>query len=207
MGKDESESPEKEEGTPQEELKVEKEGKKLKISQKDYDRLIDDLAKARADSEHWKNEYYRAYADMNNLRKSLEEDHRSALRYRSQGFLEKLLPALDSYYMAMNISPKSDEAKNYQQGFIYIYNQIQSALEEEGVKEFTPKVGDDFDSATMHALDTVEGEDNKITKVYSKGYKLHDRLVRSAMVQVSVAKKDEEKEETSEAKADEPAEA
>ena len=64
----------------------------------------------------------------------------------------------------------------------------------EGVKEILPKDGDTFDPKTMHALDTVEGDkDNLVTHVYSKGYLLHERLIKPAMVQVS--KKPEEKEE------------
>lgn len=196
MGKDEKDLPETGQGTPEEEIDTSKD-KKVKMSRKEFDRMNEELEKAKADAEHWKNEYYRAYADMNNLRKNLEEDHRKALRYRSQGFLENLLPALDNYYVAMNITPSSPEAKNYQQGFVYIYNQLEQALESEGVKEVTPKVGDDFDLNYMHAVDTVVGEsENKVTKVYSKGYYLHDRLVRSAMVQVSVLPPKEEEKET-----------
>lgn len=198
MGKDEKDLPEEGKGTPEEEIDTSKD-KKVKMSRKEFDKMNEELEKAKSDAEHWKNEYYRAYADMNNLRKSLEEDHRKALRYRSQGFLENLLPALDNYYVAMNITPTSPEAKNYQQGFIYIYNQLEQALEAEGVKEVTPKLGDAFDMNYMHAVDTVIGEkENLVTKVYSKGYYLHDRLIRSAMVQVSVLKKEEEEKPESE---------
>ena len=52
-----------------------------------------------------------AYADTANLRKSLEADHREALRYRAEGFVENLLPALDSFYMALSAEPTSQEAK------------------------------------------------------------------------------------------------
>lgn len=198
MGKDQRDLPEEGKGTPEEEIDSPKDklGKKAK---KEIERLKEELEKAQSDAEHWKNEYYRAYADMNNLRKNLEEDHRSAIRYRSQGFLENLLPALDSYYMAMTITPASPEAKNYQQGFIYIYNQFEQALEAEGVKKVTPQVGDAFDMLSMHAVDTVVGEEeNKVTKVYMPGYYLHDRLIRGAMVQVSVLEKKEEAEEKDE---------
>ena len=43
----------------------------------------------------------------------------------------------------------------------------------------------------MNAVDTVEGEeDNKVVKLYTKGYKLHDRIIRPAGVQVSVHKEE-----------------
>src|SRR5574344_1468891 len=116
------------------------------------------LKQALEEAAKWKNEYYKAYADLDNLRKSLEKDHQEALRYRSQGFLENLLPALDSFYIALEATPQSPEAKNYQQGFSYIYNQIEAALESEGVKDIVPKIGDPFDPKTMHAVDTKDGD-------------------------------------------------
>lgn len=147
----------------------------------------------------WKNDYYLELADIQNLRKSLEADHREAIRYRSAGFLEALLPALDSFYIALEAKPQSQEAQNYQQGFQYIYNQIQNTLSSEGVSEICPKIGDRFDATLMHAVDTKEGaEEGQIVQVYSKGYRLHDRLIRPVMVCVS--KKAAEPKKDSEAK-------
>lgn len=132
---------------------------------------------------------------MSNLRKSLEEEKRTALRYRSEGFLEKLLPALDAFRMALLAAPNSPEAKNYQIGFQYIYKQLQGALEEEGVSELAPKLNEPYDIAYMHAVDSEIDNDlpeNTVIKVYSAGYKLHDRLIRPAMVTVSKKEKKEE---------------
>jgi molecular chaperone GrpE (heat shock protein) len=56
-----------------------------------------------------------------------------------------------------------------------------------GVSEIAPKVGDAYDLNTMHAVDTVpsDGEPGKrVMKVYTKGYKLYDRLIRPVMVSV-----------------------
>lgn len=149
----------------------------------------------RKEKEEWKNKAYLAYADTANLRKSLEADHRNALRYRAEGFIENLLPALDSMYLALRAEPNSQEAKNYQQGFQFIYNQIQAALESEGVNEVLPKIGDEFDPNTMHAMEVeeTEGESNKVTLIMRKGYRLHEKLIAPAMVKVS--KKKEEKPE------------
>lgn len=174
-----------------------------------------DLDKARSDAEHWKNEYYKAYADTQNLRKSLEEDHRSAIRYRAEGFVENLLPALDGFHMALDTPPKSEEIKNYLIGFQYIYNQIIKTLSDEGVSEIAPKIGDHYDATDMHAVDTISdpGPEGLILKVYAKGYKLHDRLIRPVMVGVSKRPEpakveepaDQKKEETAAPKAGEEA--
>ena len=61
-----------------EEIKV---SVKKKLAKKD-----EEIEKAHADMEHWKNEYYRVYADMANLRKDIEKDHREVVKYRIEGF-------------------------------------------------------------------------------------------------------------------------
>lgn len=170
-----------------------------KKEMKKIDKLLEENAKLKADMEHWKNEYYRAYADTKNLRNNLEKDHLEALKYRSEGFIEALLPVLDSFHMALAKEPSDPALKNYLIGFQYIYKNLVAALEAEGVTEIFPEVGKLFDPATMSAVDTVEGEkENLITEVYAKGYKLHNRIVRPANVQVSVTKKEEETENNQE---------
>ena len=169
-----------------------KEKKKSEKLQEEIDELEAEKAKLLAEVDHWKNEYYRAYADTKNLRNSLEKEHREALKYRSEGFIEELLPVLDSFYMALKNEPTDPALKNYLVGFQYIYKNLVAVLEAEGVSEITPEVGKKFDSSVMQAVDTVEGEDGIITLVYNKGYKLHDRIIRPANVQVSVKKKEPE---------------
>ena len=134
---------------------------------------------------------------MKNLRDSIEKDHREVLKYRAAGFIEDLLPILDGFHMALSIETTSQEMKNFLTGFEFIYRNMVSVLENEGVNEVSPKVGDVFDPHTMSALETQynEGEPNRVLKVNAKGYKLHDRLIRPAIVVVSTNKKDEPKEE------------
>ena len=166
-----------------------------KKEKKKLAKLEEELEKAKADVEHWKNEYYRAYADTKNLRNSLERDHKEALKYRAEGFIEDLLPILDSFHMALGNEPTDPSLKNYLTGFQFIYKNLVSVLENEGVVEIVPEIEKDFNPATMQAVDSVEAEDaGKITKVYGKGYKLRDRLIRPAMVQVSVAKKENQED-------------
>jgi len=154
------------------------------------------LEKLKADCEHWKNEYYRAYADMKNLRDSIEKDHREIIKYRAAGFVENLLPILDGFHMALSCETISQEMKNFLIGFEFIYRNMVSVLENEGVSEVSPKAGDVFDPNSMSALETKfdEGKPNRVLVVKANGYKLHDRLIRPAIVVVSTDKKDEPKE-------------
>lgn len=154
------------------------------------------IAKLQADCDHWKNEFYRAYADMQNLRKDVEKDHHEAIKYRAAGFIENLLPILDGFHMALGAEAKTPEMQAFLTGFEFIYKNLISALENEGVKELSPKAGDEFDPNTMSAIETqyTAGPANRVIKVNMKGYKLHDRLIRPSIVVVSTDKKDEKEE-------------
>lgn len=161
--------------------------KDKKVSTNKFNAILNENEKLKKDIEYWKNKYYQTYADIDNLRKSIEKDHRDVIKYRASGFLEKLLPSLDSFNLA--ISTKSDDEKleNFLQGFRYIYKNIINSLEEEGLTEIKPEIKQKFDEKTMHAIDTIEcdDEENLVAKVYANGYKLHDRIIRPAMVYVT----------------------
>lgn len=189
---------EKEKDIVTEEIKEENETTNLKKSVKDKLKKKDDeIETLKKEVDKWKNEFYRAYADTQNLRNSLEKEHRQAMKYRAEGFIDKLLPVIDGFNLALANSPSDPAVKNYLIGFEFIYRNFLQALESEGVKEIKPTIGDKFDSSIMNALDVEEtdGEPNRVTKVYSVGIKLHDRMVRHANVIVS--KQKEEKNENS----------
>lgn len=172
-----------------EQVKEDKNKDKKKIQE-----LEEQIEKLKADTEHWKNEYYRAYADTKNLRNNLEKEQSDIRKYRAMGFIEELLPVLDSFHVVLENEPPSEEIRNYLVGFQFIYRNLVSALENEGVKEIAPKVGDKFSDKNMDAVDVTvqEGEENLVTKVFAKGYELHGRLIRPARVAVSKNKKEEE---------------
>jgi molecular chaperone GrpE len=160
--------------------------------------LEEQIVLLKAEVDQWKNKHAMAYADMDNLRKSQEKTFFEALRYRAEGFVDKLIPALDAFHIALKNPVEDPKVKNYLVGFEYIYNQIQQALEAEGVKVIPIKLSDAFDVKTMNALDTVEdeGPPNRVMNILSPGYQLHDRVVKPALVTVS--KKPEPKQETKE---------
>lgn len=155
---------------------------KDKLKEKD-----DQIDKLKMDVENWKNEYYKAYADMANLRKSMEKDQKDVYKYRIEGFVQNLLSVLDGFDMAFKNEPTSVELKNYLTGFQYVYKQLRQILSDEGIIEIDPKINEKFDVTDMHAIETVEdeGEENLVKQVSLKGYRLHDHLIRPAMVIVS----------------------
>ena len=157
--------------------------------------LEEKLEKANADMEYWKNQYYKAYADMANLRKEIEKDHKEAIKYRLEDFADSLLGVLDAFDIAFKTEPSNPETANYLRGFEFVYKQLLQVLENEGINTIEPAIGGKFDEKTMHAVGTVEdeGEEGIIKSVQLKGYKLYDHLIRASMV--IVTKKPEQKEE------------
>lgn len=169
-----------------EDIKEEGNNDTIDDSIKKDDKLLEEIENLKAEVLSWKEKAYRTAADTDNLRKSYERDHENLLKYRAMGFVEKLLPVLDSFHLSLMVKPKDPALANYVKGFEMIYRQMLTALEQEGVKEIAPGIGDEFDPENMQAIDVKDGEeDNKIVQVYSNGYILKDRLVRPAMVVVS----------------------
>lgn len=179
---------ENKEEVPQEDMKT---SYKKKLAKKDEE--IENLKK---DVEKWKNEYYRAYADMANLRKDIQKDHSEAVKYRLEGFVGDLVSVLDSFEIALKHEPKQEETKNFLTGFQFVYSNLLNILESEGISIITPKLDDKFDEKVMQAVDKIEdeGEENLVKDVQLKGYKLHDHLIRPAMVKVSVHKVENKEE-------------
>ena len=169
-----------------------------KKEKKKLEKANEEIARLKAESDYWKNEYYRAYADTKNLRTNLEKDFKEAMKYRSEGFIEELLPILDSFHMALSNEPDDPKLRNYLTGFQYVYRNLVAVLENEGVSEIVPEIGKKFDPNIMEAVDTVESdEENIVLKIYGNGYKLHNRIIRPAKVQVTILKKEENQENAS----------
>ena len=169
-----------------------------KKEKKKLEKANEEIARLKAEVDYWKNEYYRAYADTKNLRSNLEKDFKEAMKYRSEGFIEELLPILDSFHMALSNEPDDPKLRNYLTGFQYVYRNLVAVLENEGVSEIVPEIGKKFDPNIMEAVDTVESdEENIVLKIYGNGYKLHNRIIRPAKVQVTILKKEENQENAS----------
>ena len=183
------------------------EDKKISKKQvKKYEKEIEDLNKQVFD---WQQKYALALntaAHHENLMKHYKQEYENFAKYRSQAMIEKIIPALDSFQMAFSLPATTKETENYRIGFEFILRQLKDALENEGVIEIAPVIGNKFDHNVHSAVESVETEDEKlvgtIQSVRLNGYKLKDRLIRPATVVVYVLKvvKEEVKEETEDVK-------
>lgn len=145
---------------------------------------IADLTKQLADA---KNDYFKAYADAENRKKRLQQDYETNMKYRIQSFALDILPAMDNFEKALEVSPEDENLKNYVTGFKMIYDQLLNALNKEGV-EVIEALNQPFDPNFHHAIMTekVDGvEKDMVLQELRKGYKLKDRVLRATYVKVS----------------------
>ncbi len=128
--------------------------------------------------------YLRLAADYDNFRKrTLKEKEQSYGNGRADT-LEKLLPVYDNLERALN-QPCADEA--FKKGVEMTMTELQNIFNTLGVECFG-EVGDPFDpnlhNAIMHNEDDTLGE-NVISLVFQKGFRMGDKIIRFAMVQVA----------------------
>ena len=139
-----------------------------------------ELANERA--EDFENKYLRAHAEMQNIQRRANEERQSLQRYRSQDLAKKILPSLDNLERALQVEGLTEDVKK---GIEMVRDSLIQALQEEGVEEVAVE---SFDPNLHMAVQTVPAdEDNPadtIAQVLQKGYKLHERLLRPAMVVV-----------------------
>jgi molecular chaperone GrpE len=146
-------------------------------------------ARNKAD-EHW-NQLLRVKADLENLRRRGERDLEQAHRYGLERFMQELLPVKDSLELGLTASQGAEEnvVKGLREGVELTRKMLQNALEKFGVKELNPQ-GERFNPELHQAMSVQEradAEPNTVLLVCQKGYLLHDRLIRPAMVIVSKA--------------------
>ena len=145
------------------------------------------LAEAQAKIEQQRDTMMRAVADADNARKRAQAEAAAAQKYALERFAENLLPVLDSLEAAVNSGDTS--------GVELTLKQLRAALEKSSVREIEPKPGERFDPHRHQAMAAVEAdaEPNTVVAVMQKGYHLHDRVLRPALV--TVAKPLEKREE------------
>lgn len=150
------------------------------VSMEDYQKLL-------KEQEETKERLLRVQAEYDNFRKRTQREKEAALKYRAQEVIEELLPVMDNFERALQVEAKDEAAKNIIQGVDMIYRQLQTVLENQGVKEIKTD-GEIFDPNLHQAIAQVneEGfESGQITETLQKGYELKDRVIRPAMVKVN----------------------
>ncbi len=131
-----------------------------------------------------KESYLRLAAEYDNYRKRTQQEKLSIYADATAKAVEELLPLADSVTAALSNTAEDDPHK---EGIELIGNQLKKSLEKLGVEAFG-EIGDTFDPLYHNAISMVQNPDlpvNSIAMVFQKGYKIKDKIIRAAMVQVT----------------------
>lgn len=143
----------------------------------------EELQKALERAEDFENKYLRAHAEMQNIQRRANEERQQLQKYRSQDLAKAILPALDNIERALAVEGLTDDVKK---GLEMIQESLINALKEEGIEELA--ADGEFNHNFHMAIQTMPADDehpaDTIAQVFQKGYKLHDRILRPAMVVV-----------------------
>lgn len=156
-------------------------------------KLREEIKKLQKEKEEYLTGWQRAKADYINLQKELEQARVNVSMLAKEKMTEKLLPALDSFEMAMgNIEHWEKIDKDWQDGITSIYQQLLSGLEKSGIEKIDEN-GIKFNPHIHHSISATptddESKDHTVEKILQVGYKIGERVIRPAKVTIYEYKK------------------
>jgi len=156
--------------------------------------LADRLNKSEAELADTKDKLLRALAETENQRRRAQRERDDASKYAAANFAKDMLDVADNFRRALaSIDPASlqdERAKALIEGVAATERALLAAFERHGIKRIEPEIGERFDPNLHEAMFEVPGTGKpggSIVQVVQTGYRMHDRLLRPAMVGVAKA--------------------
>ena len=143
------------------------------------------IAAATEEAQRLREEWLRAKAETDNVRRRGQDDVAKAHKFGVEGFAAALLAVKDSLDAALTVENTSVES--FKEGVELTARQLESVFEKFAIRAIAPAAGEKFDPHRHQAISQVEAdlEPNTVASVLQKGYLLHDRVLRPALVVVS----------------------
>jgi molecular chaperone GrpE len=130
--------------------------------------------------------WQRSAADFANYKRRTEEERTTVAQFASSILIGKLLSVLDDFDRALDNVP-ADAHDPWVEGVQLVERKLRSVLEGEGVTPIEP-IGHPFDPNVHEAVvheETADAPDNQVIGELQRGYRLHDRVLRPALVKVA----------------------
>ena len=147
------------------------------------------LNEERDKAEKYLANWQRAQADLANYKKRSEQERKEAAQFGNALLILDLLPALDDLERALSSVPPKLTDLTWVEGIRLIYHKLYANLETHGLSPIEA-LGETFDPRFHEAVMEGDGEEGKVVEEVQKGYKLHDRVLRPAMVIVGKGEKE-----------------
>jgi molecular chaperone GrpE len=144
------------------------------------------LRRAEDEAAELKDAWLRSRADLENVRRQAANDLARAQKYAIERFARELLPVKDALESALAAGDAAPDA--LRAGVELTLKQLAAAFDKADIAEVDPR-GQKFDPHQHEAMTTVASADppNTVVQVFQKGYRLHDRILRPALVAVAKA--------------------
>jgi len=156
-------------------------------------KLREDLRICRSEKEEYLTGWQRAKADYVNLQKELDNSRINISIHSREKMAKNFLPVLDSFDMAFaNKEAWEKVDKNWRMGIEYIYTQFMTSLSESGIEKISD-IGVTFNPNFHESISVIptekEGEDHTVESILQVGYRIGDRIIRPARVNIYEFKK------------------
>ncbi len=138
-----------------------------------------------------KDQYLRKAADLENFRKRMLKEKQEAIQFANRQLLLDLLHVLDDFERAIKSAENSKDFDSFHEGIMMIEKRLYELLERKWGLKRLESVGQPFDPTKHEAITSEERPDHEVSIVledYQKGYSLHDKIIRTAKVKVSMPK-------------------
>ncbi len=148
------------------------------------------LAALAAERDQLQDLVMRRQAEFENFRKRVQREQMEFAEYSSMEAVRALLPGLDDFERALKSAPAGPESSEFVKGVELIYQRLLESVRKLGLEPIET-ANQKFDPHSHHAVDKVENsevEEDTILDEYQRGYNFKGRLLRPAMVKVSVQK-------------------
>lgn len=130
----------------------------------------------------------RLQAEIQNMQTRQEKEIAQILKYDGQKLAKAILPVVDNLERALSVKADDEASVKIKQGIELTYNKLLAALDEHDIKA-VGEVGESFDGNIHQAIKQAQADEDHpadtIAEVLQKGYVLHDRTLRPAMVSVA----------------------
>jgi len=137
-----------------------------------------------------KNKLLRSLADLENYKKVMAKEREEMIKFSNETLIVSLLPIIDSFDRALAQAEKNGDKEDIVKGLALIKRQFEDALVKFGVKQIEA-LGKPFDPAFHEAViqkEDKEKQDGVVLEEMQKGYTLHGKTIRAAMVIVNKRK-------------------
>jgi molecular chaperone GrpE len=144
--------------------------------------LLEELHSARGEASSYLDDLRRVAADFENFRKRATREQQVTVERASERVLAAMLPVLDSFDAALQISPTTETEEKLLGGMRSTHSQLMDALSKEGL-ESVPSWGEPFDPEIHEAvLSNGEGSKLTVSQELRRGYRLRGKVLRAALV-------------------------